>query len=457
MSRRVHLVGIGGAGLSAIARVLFERGEEVTGSDKAVSVYSEELESLGIPVSYGHQAANVEGANLVIASSAIPESNVELLRAGDIGIPVMRREQFLPELLIGKDVIAIAGTHGKTTTTGLIAWLLTAVGRDPGYIVGGIIRDLGRNAHSGEGVEFVIEADEYDQTFLGLNPRVALVTNVEFDHPDCYPSLKEFTSAFQAFVDRVEDKVIVCSDDPGSSSLSIRNAERWTYGLKHPAEWCAGNIQTNSIGGSDFVLLHQGKQLGLMKTRLPGWHNVANVVGAFAVLHALGIMPEMVQSALAEFHGMGRRFEQIGQSSGVVVVDDYAHHPTEIKATLEAARKRFDSQTIWAVFQPHTYSRMRALADDLQHAFDAADHVLILEVFAAREELDPDFMGNQIAKRINHQDVRFIPTIEEAVELLYQAVTPGSVVITLSAGDGNQVGYDLLTRLGFAAEEELNE
>lgn len=456
MSRRVHFVGIGGAGLSAIARVLHERGEVVSGSDKAMSNYSKDLESLGIPIRYEHQAENVENVDLVIVSSAIPADNAELVRAQALGIPVVWRETFLPGLLQGKDVIAVAGTHGKTTTTGLIAWLLSSIGKDPSFIVGGILKDFGLNAHSGEGSEFVIEADEYDRTFLGLEPKIALITNVEYDHPDCYPSEQDFQGAFQAFSNLVMETLVICSDDPGASALQPRHANRWTYGLDENAEWRAEEVRMNQAGGSDFLFTHHGESFGLMRIRLPGLHNILNSVGALVVLRAIGIEPTEVQGALAEFRGIGRRFDVLGEAQDVLVVDDYAHHPTEIRATLAAARRRYADQEIWAVFQPHTFTRMRALAPELAQSFRDADHVLVLEVFAAREELDPEFSGARVANLIEHPDVRFIETIGEAVDLLEQNLDPGSVVITLSAGDGNLVGTNLLARLGFGAEVETH-
>jgi UDP-N-acetylmuramate--alanine ligase len=437
--------------------VLHERGEQVTGSDKAVSIFSQELESLGISVRYGHQAENVKGADLVVVSSAVPTTNIELEQARASGIPILRRDQFLPEIIEGQEVIAVAGTHGKTTTTGLIAWLLSAAGRDPGFIVGGRMQNLGTNARAGRGKLFVIEADEYDRTFLGIEAEVALITNVEYDHPDCYPSRQDFIGAFQDFARLVQRTLIVCSDDTAAASLQPSKAVRWTYGIDQPADWLAKDIRPNQLGGSDFWLTQFDKDHGLMRTRLPGLHNVLNVVGALAALSAVGIQPADVRNALTEFQGMGRRFELVGRARDIVIVDDYAHHPTEIKATLAAARERFAGRTIWAVFQPHTYSRMRALAAELSDSFVDADHVLILEVFAAREQPDPEFTGSQVAKQIDHPDVHFLPTIQGAVDYLLGVVEPGSAVITLSAGDGNQVGTGLFNRLGDNAEAELDE
>lgn len=447
MSQKVHLVGIGGAGISAVAKVLHGRGNEVTGSDKARSIYADALEKEGIRIAYGHRAENVVGASLVVASSAIPEDNVELVHATELGIPVLRRDAFLRELTADSETIAIAGTHGKTTTTALIAWLLVQAGQDPTYMVGGMVTDFKSNARVGQGPYFVIEADEYDRAFLGLQPIVAVVTNVEHDHPDCYPTATDFHTAFQSFADQVEDCLIVCGDDEGAMSLKPGPARKVTYGLSKEVDWRAEEICSNPAGGSDFLVVNNGETLGLTRTRLPGEHNVKNTLAALAVVDYLGVAFRRANEALTEFHGVERRFEILGQAKGVTVVDDYAHHPTEIRATLKAARERFPKQEVWAVFQPHTYSRIRTLLDEFAKAFFDADRVLILEVFAARETEDPALSGKVIAESIDHGDVRFIPEMTGAAQVLFDEVREKSVVITLSAGDGNRVGILLLEKL----------
>ena len=447
MSRSVHLVGIGGAGMSAIARVLHGRGELVTGSDRAISLYSKGLDALGIKVSYGHAAANLGEVDLVLASSAIPLDNIELLTAQEKGIPVMRRDEFLPDLTAGYDTIAVAGTHGKTTTSGLIAWLLLQANLDPSFMVGGILQDLKTNARKGGSSYFVIEADEYDRAFLGLSPKFAVITNVEHDHPDCYPTEEHFREAFRQFSGKVLDTLVVCQDDPGAASLKSPAPGRITYGLDPLADWRAEEIRANMAGGSDFLIVEAGETLGLARTRLPGLHNVRNVLGALAVLSVIGVTFSEAREALTEYRGVGRRFQVLGSAAGVTVVDDYAHHPTEIKATLQAAREHYAEADLWAVFQPHTYSRIRALLDGFTQCFDDANHVIVTEVFAAREQRDPDFSGEVIASKIEHPDVRFVPEIEQAALELLREVRTGSVVITLSAGDGNQVGTLLLEQI----------
>jgi UDP-N-acetylmuramate--alanine ligase len=454
MSQKVHLVGIGGAGISAIAKVLHGRGVKVTGSDRSRSIYADALEKEGIRIAYDHRAENVVGASLVVASSAILEGNVELVHAMELGIPVLRRDAFLRELTAESETIAVAGTHGKTTTTALIAWLLVKTDQDPTFMVGGMVTDFKSNARVGQGPHFVIEADEYDRAFLGLQPKVAVVTNVEHDHPDCYPTKADFHSAFQSFVDQVEDCLIVCGDDEGAQSLKPGSAQKVTYGLSRDGNWQADEVRSNPAGGSDFLVIRNGETLGLTRTRLPGKHNVKNTLAALAVVDHLGVAFKRANEALTEFHGVERRFELLGEAKGVMVIDDYAHHPTEIRATLQAARERFPEQEVWAVFQPHTYSRIRTLLDGFAQAFTDADRVLVLDVFAARETEDPALSGRVIAESIDHRDVRFIPELAGAAQVLFDEVREKSVVITLSAGDGNKVGRLLLDKLKASEGDE---
>ncbi len=447
MSRRVHLVGIGGTGLSAIARVLLERGDEVSGSDQAVSPYAQALERAGVRVHYDHRPENVAGADLVIVSSAVPDSNPEVTAARQAGIRVVRRAEFLGELTAGCQTIAVAGTHGKTTTTGLIAWLLDQAGLSPSFIVGGMLKDFGTNARAGSGPHFVIEADEYDRTFLGLQPAIGVVTNVEHDHPDCYPTFVEFRAAFQAFAERVTDQLLVCLENEGAASLQPISATRLTYGFRSEAEWRAEEVRPNAAGGSDFLVSKSGELLGLVRTRLPGEHNVLNAVAALAAVDCVGVPFAEARRAITEFHGVGRRFEIVGEVGGIWVVDDYAHHPTEIRATLAAARTRFPEAQVWAVFQPHTFSRTRALLADFARAFGDADHVIVTDIFASREPPDPNVSAQRLVEQMVHQDVRFIPDLAEAARTLQERVQAPAVVVTLSAGDGNRVGELLLQGL----------
>lgn len=433
--------------MSAIARVLFERGETVTGSDLTMSEFAESLAEVGVPVTIGHAAAAVSGADLVLASSAIPADNVELLSAAEAGIPVLTRAAFLPELIADYRSIAVAGTHGKTTTSAMIAWILSRAGLDPSFIVGGMPIDLGTNSRQGTGDYFVIEADEYDRTFLGLYPTIAVITNVEHDHPDDYPSFEDFETAFKAFVSGVQEQLIVNADDPKSEGLDGQNLSRVTFGLREGADWRAEDLRQNDAGGLDFLAVKDKELTELIRLRVPGEHNVRNALGALAAVHEVGVEFSAARSALAEFHGVGRRFEIVGERAGITVIDDYAHHPSEIEATLQAARHLYPEAQIWAVYQPHTFSRTKVFFDRLTRSFGAADHVIVTEIFAAREEPDPEVSAAELAAGIEGQDVRFIPSLEEVANQVVQDVEPGAVVITLSAGDANQVGLQVLRAL----------
>jgi UDP-N-acetylmuramate--alanine ligase len=455
----IHFVGIGGAGLSAIARVLLGMGYQVSGSDQGGSALTAALADEGVTVYVGHRAEQVEGADLVVVSSAVPEGNVEVRAARALGIAVVKRADFLGEMMAGRTAIAVAGSHGKTTTTGMIATVLLMAGRDPTFIVGGEIAHLGTNARAGSG-PFVIEADEYDRTFLGFQPTIEIVTNVEHDHPDCYPTFDEFRAAFEAFVALLpaEGTLIVCSDDPTAKRLGdlveAQGKRVVRYGLAKEAglrgqrdHWRAVDVRSNGAGGSDYVALAGGEPRGLVRLRLPGVHNVVNSLAVVAVADELGVPFATVTEALRAFRGTGRRFEIKGVANGVTVVDDYAHHPTEIRATLATARGNYPGRKIWAVWQPHTYSRTKALLDDFVTAFDDADHVLVTPIYAAREMDDLGVSSADVVARMVHADARVVADLDEAVEVLETEVQTGTVVLTLGAGDGYLIGERLLERL----------
>ncbi|MDF1499193.1 MAG: UDP-N-acetylmuramate--L-alanine ligase [Anaerolineales bacterium] len=447
MKGSVHIVGIGGAGMSAIAKVLVGRGQKVTGSDQNQSIYTESLEALGVEVQIGHRESNLVDAGIVLASSAVPDGNVELTEARKRGIPVMRRREFWHELLSGKRTVAVAGTHGKTTTTGLIAWMLDHAGREPSFIVGGLLMDFDTNARAGEGDVFVVEADEYDRAFHGMDPEIAVITNVEHDHPDSYPTFDSFKQAFETFARSATGTVILCEDDPVAAAMPVQDAQRVGYGLTGASDWSAADIRPNSAGGSDFLVLRSGETLGLVRSRLLGRHNVQNALAAFAAVDVLDLEFNEAREALTQYRGVRRRFEVIGERAGITVVDDYAHHPTEIVATLQSARERYPQGNLWAVFQPHTYSRLKALEEAFREAFGSADRVLVMDVFAARETTNSVISGEMIAANIDHPNVRYSGDIAQTVDLLGRGVMAGDVVITLSAGDGNQVGRLLLEKI----------
>lgn len=453
---RVHFVGIGGAGLSAIAALLLESGYTVSGSDAALSPFARRLAERGASVYEGHAADNVKGADRVIVSSAIPPDNPEIAAARAQGIPVHKRADFLGALMEGRVGVAVAGTHGKTTTTGLIAYLLDRAGQDPTFIVGGDLIDYGLNARAGQGRPFVVEADEYDRMFLGLRPTLAVITNVEHDHVDCYPTPESVQEAFQAFGALVpgDGLLIVCADDGGAREVGALKAQGRlgarsrvaTYGLRPDADWGAEAIQPNGAGGNDFLVTRSGETLGLARNRLPGIHNVVNSLAALAAADFAGVDFNTARNALAEFRGAGRRFEVKGEARGVTVVDDYAHHPTEIRSTLAAARRRFPGRPIWAMFQPHTFSRTRAFLAEFAASFRDADHVVITEIYRSREGFDPSVSGEDIVRRMQHADARYIPALAEAAEYLAHRLKAGDVLITLGAGDGHTVGEGVLEK-----------
>lgn len=447
---RIHLVGIGGIGLSAIAKVLLEEGYRVSGSDLKLSPITDALARLGATIHQGHRAENVDQADLVIVSSAIPPDNPEVLEARRRGIPVVKRDRVLGEMTRDRYTIAVAGSHGKTTIAAMLALILAEAGLDPSFIVGGILQNLGTNARAGRGKHFVVEADEYDRTFLGLRPQIAVVTNIEMDHPDCYPTVEEMVEAFREFVRLVPDGgcVVGCGDEKRVRKvLGERGRIVVTYGLGEGADWRAAEIRPNELGGRDFVALHDGRAVGEFGLRIPGLHNVQNALAALAVAHRLGLDPKGVAETLRNFRGTKRRFEVKGEAGGVTVVDDYAHHPTQIRTTLRAARERYPNRTIWAVFQPHTYSRTKALLEEFAASFADADHVVVTDIYPAREFDDLGVKAADIVARMDHPDARHIADLDDAVAYLLSRLQPGDVLITLGAGDGYKVGETILAEL----------
>jgi UDP-N-acetylmuramate--alanine ligase len=448
-----HLIGIGGAGLSALAIVLHEAGYRVSGCDRASSPFVETLRALGVPVHIGHDPAHVGEAEVLVRSSAVPADHPEVRAAEAQGRPVVKREAVIGALMADRWGIAIAGSHGKTTTTGMIAWIAMAAGRDPTFIVGGLIHGLGRNARAGRGDLFIVEADEYDRMFLGLRPRIAVVTTIEHDHPDCYPTPEAFFEAFQAFAEQVppEGLLVICHADPEARRLADlleRQGRRVIrYGWGPPAHWWARPLAVDR-----FELFREGREAGVLSLLVPGHHHGLNALAALAVAEAVGIPLETAREALSRFPGTARRFEVKGEVRGVRVIDDYAHHPGEIRATLRAARARYPGRSLWVVFQPHTYSRTRALLEEFAAAFEDADHVLLLPIYAARETDTLGVRSEDILRRMTHSDAQCVPDFEAAVDFLRRHVRPGDVVLTLGAGDVYRVGERLLEALK-ASEE----
>ncbi len=453
---RIHLIGIGGTGLSAIARVLLEMGHTVSGSDRAESSFTRDLQSAGATISIGHRPENVRDADLVVRSSAIQDDNPEVTAARAQRIPVLKRADFLESLMDGKTGIAVAGTHGKTTTTSMIAWMLSALGQDPSFITGGVLANLGVNARAGKGSTFVVEADEYDRMFLGLKPRIEVVTNIEYDHPDCFPTPADYQAAFVEFMYHLSANgtLIACADDPGAFDLMDQANKLGktviSYGISElsgpmkPLNAYANALIRNEKGGYSFSASVLGKAEAV-DLQLPGKHNVCNALAALTVTQVLGLPLADSAWALAQFTGTGRRFEVRGESNGIVIIDDYAHHPTEIKATLAAARFRFPSRRIWAVWQPHTYSRTRALLNEFSTAFTDADEVIVTEIYAAREQKQ-NFSSKQVVDSMPRQ-AHFIADLSEVSNYLVRNLRPGDALVVLSAGNADQICTEVLTRL----------
>ncbi len=451
--RHAHFVGIGGAGMSGIAEVLAQYEIQVSGCDRAASETTERLARLGIAVAQGHSAGHLDGVDLVVVSSAIEPTNPEVVAAHERGIPVVRRAEMLAELMRLKYGIAVAGTHGKTTTTSLVGAILVEAGLDPTVIVGGRLRVSGTGARLGQSDYMVVEADEYDRSFLSLAPIVAVVTSVDRDHLDTYEDLGEIRDAFVAFASRVPffGQILLCADDPNARELLPRLAERRvvTYGLDGDWDLVARSLESDSAGSRFTVHQRKSEEVGRVAIPLPGLHNVRNALAAIGVGLALGIPFSKITSALAAFTGVHRRFERLGTFHGAEVVDDYAHHPTEVAATLAAARQVYPRRTLHAVFQPHLFSRTRDMATEFGRALLAADRVIVTDVYASREKPIPGVSGElvaQAARAAGHPRVDSCKSWQEARALL-EGVDEGDVVLTLGAGDVYRLGEQL------AAEE----
>jgi UDP-N-acetylmuramate--alanine ligase len=454
LQHKIHLVGIGGIGMSAIARVLAAWGHEVSGSDVHDSPICRELTALGIRVYIGHSMDQVNGAELVVMSSAIPETNPELAAARQAGIPVIKRQSLVTRMMAGRYGIAVAGTHGKTTTAALIAVLLERLGLSPTFIVGGVISDLHTNARAGSGPHFVIEADEYDRMFHGLSPRLAVVTNVEMDHPDCYRDIAEVREAFSTFLERVspDGLIVACADSPHLMQLiherPVGGAAVLTYGLDEASAYRVGHILPNARGGVDFSVYQQDDCWGRFGLSIPGTHNALNATAALIVGARLGLPLADMATVLRDFHGALRRFEVKGERRGIVVIDDYAHHPTKIRATLAAARLRYGARRLWAVWQPHTYSRVETLLDEFGRCFDDADHVIVMDTFAARAREKATLQPAALLAAIRHPAAIYRPGVQEVVDTLREALRPGDVLLVMGAGDSYLVCDKLLAELG---------
>ncbi len=436
--------------MSGIAEILLSQGFRVSGSDLQRSEVTEHLESRGATVMIGHDAANIEGADVVVYSSAVRIAvNPETLAALERGVPLIRRAEMLSEVSRLKYCLAIAGTHGKTTTTSMSALIMIKAGLDPTVIVGGRLKGLGgTNARLGAGDWMVLEADEYDRSFLQLLPSIAIITNVEADHLDVYDDLDDIKGAFIEFANKVPfyGVACVCLDDQGACSILPYIQRRViTYGLSEECTTRAVDIEADEQRVS-YTLMHKNDNLGRITLHVPGEHNVRNSLAAASMALELGIGADIIRDALGEFLGVYRRFEVMGERDGVLIIDDYAHHPTEIRATLAAARAGWDRRLV-AVFQPHTYTRTRDFFQSFAESFGDADVLVLTDVYPARETPIEGVSGALIAdaaRLAGHPDVRYVPAIGDVRDALRDVLVPGDVVLTMGAGDIWKVGMELL-------------
>ncbi|HZS34242.1 MAG TPA: UDP-N-acetylmuramate--L-alanine ligase [Methylomirabilota bacterium] len=450
--QQVHFVGIGGAGMSGLAEVILTLGYRVTGSDARRNEAVERLERLGAKVSVGHAASHIEGAHVVVYSSAVARDNPELQAARQRGVPVIPRAEMLAELMRVKHGIAIAGTHGKTTTTSMVGAVLAEAGADPTLVVGGRVTALGANARLGQGEFLVAEADESDGSFLKLTPTIAVVTTIDAEHLDYYRDLAAIRETFLAFVNKVPfyGAAVLCADQPEIQAILPRVEKRViTYGLTAPADLVAASVRLRELTAR-FEVLHRGDALGELHLQVPGVHNVANALAATAVGLDLEVAFPVIQRALASFTGVQRRFQVKGEAGGVLVVDDYGHHPAEIRATLAAARRGFPQRRRVVVFQPHRYTRTFHLQDEFPGAFDDADLLIVTDIYAAGEApiagVHARTLADAIAARTG-REVRYVADRTAVVELLLRTVRPGDLVLTLGAGDVGAVADQVRDRL----------
>jgi UDP-N-acetylmuramate--alanine ligase len=451
--QRVHLIGIGGAHMSAIAQILHAWGHTVSGSDQRASAMTEKLTALGIDVRIGHAASNVGDAELVVMTSAAHDDNPEIVEARRRGIPVIKRAEMVARLMQGRYSIAVAGTHGKTTTSGLIAHILVEANLDPTYLIGGEVRSLGTNAAPGEGRYIVVEADEYDRAFLSYTPDVAIVTNIEPDHLDIYGTTKELASAFGQFIAQVpaEGHLITSADSPRVretvAAAPIAAGDRQTYALEAPATWTA-SPQSHDEGGQVFQVERKGERYGEFRIGLPGRHNVSNALAGIAAGDTIGIDAAVMREALASYRGAQRRFEYAGEAAGITVMDDYAHHPTEVRAgVVQPARERFGARRLVVLFQPHTYTRTQYLLDEWKTCFEGIDALYILETYAAREAPDRGLSGADLARAVTSPPAVYCATFEDAAERIAADLRAGDVFFTVGAGDVDRVGPMVLEKL----------
>jgi UDP-N-acetylmuramate--alanine ligase len=453
---QVHFTGIGGAGMSGIARIMLARGVRVSGSDSADSSGLRELAALGARVYVGHAAEHLGDAATLVVSSAIRQDNPELTEARRRGIRVLHRAAALASLMFGRRVIAVTGTHGKTTTTSMITTVLRETGADPGYVIGGVLAATGTGAADGGGPDFVAEADESDGSFLMLSPDAAVVTNVEADHLDNYGTAAAYRASFGKFAARIVPGglLVTCADDPGARDLAAQavglGLRVRTYGESADADYQVSQTLPHGME-TTFTIRSNAGPFGIIdcdiRLGVPGRHNALNAAAAFAAATELGFKPEQAAAGLARYGGAARRMEPKGEAGGVRVLDTYAHHPTELAADLRAARAIADGGRVVAVFQPHLYSRTRIFAAEFGAALGLADEVVVLDVYAAREDPEPGVTGRLVADAVPGGGARYVPSLADAPRVVADVAVPGDLVLTMGAGD--------ITRLGPLVLDEL--
>ncbi len=447
--KHLHFVGIGGARLSGLAKLYHDRGFLISGSDWQSSRVTQSLAEQGIQVSIGHQAKNIAGADLVVYTNAVGNENPEVLEAAKQGVPLLEGAELLAKLMseVGKG-IAIAGTHGKTTTSAMTALILTEGGIDPTVLIGGELAAFGGNHRSGHSPYMVAEACEFKRSFLHLKPVMELITNIDWDHPDCFPTFDDVVKTFAEFVDRLpkDGVLVVWGDDPNAANLIQRFPGKGiTFGYQPQFDWQLSEIRPEPPVGSVAKLRYKGKDQGLLRLAVPGRHNLQNAAGAIAIAAELGVDLQSALTTVSHFTGVHRRFEIKGRINQALIVDDYAHHPGAIRTTLAAARQFFAGR-IWCVFQPHLFSRTKYLLPEFARSFNDSDILVLADIYPARE-IDPgDISSADLAREAakNHQDVRYLGNLENIAEYIQKHLEPGDLVITMGAGDIWKVGEWLL-------------
>jgi UDP-N-acetylmuramate--alanine ligase len=447
-----HFIGIGGAGMSGIARIMLAQGVKVSGSDAKESAVTQQLQTLGAEIFIGHAGSHQKSADVIVVSSAISEANPELKAATERGAKIMPRAEALALVMEGKRAVAVAGTHGKTTTTSMLTVALQRAGFDPSFAIGGMINNAGTNAHLGSGDAFIAEADESDGSFLAYKPFGGIITNLELDHVDHFTSLEILVDAFKAFVATIQAGgfLVACGDDFNVKKLladmSRADIEIITYGENSENDYQISRIHLEE-GSSEARITRKGKVLGELGLSIPGKHNLLNATAALAAGIALGAPIQDLLTGLSEFSGARRRFELKGTVNNIRIIDDYGHHPTEVRVTLETARRYAGSGEVFVIFQPHRFTRTQMFAKEFGVALNLADHIYLLEVYAASEDPIPGVTSNLIVRDQSAEKFHYQPSMIEVIDEIASKVQPGDVVLTLGAGDVNSLGPVLLTSL----------